>query len=65
MDIFKYDFGLVERGSYTGNANVNITVTGGLFYNEDGTVQTMPMQMSQETWYSLMPHVHKIFIRSS
>lgn len=63
MTFFKHDFGLVPRGSYT--PDVNIVVTGGLFYNEDGTVQTMPMQMSQETWSNLMPHVHKIFIRSS
>ena len=63
MNILKYDFGLAPRGGYT--ANVNITVTGGLFYNEDGTVQTMPMPMSQETWADLMPHVHKIFVHTS
>ena len=63
MKNLKYDLGLVQRGYYS--SGVIVTVTGALFYNEDGTVQTEPMLMSQESWADLMPQVHKIFVRST
>lgn len=63
VDILKYDFGIVQRGHY--GAQVNMTITGALFYNEDGTTQTTPVLISQASWQDLMAHVHKIFIRTS
>jgi hypothetical protein len=62
MDIIKFDFGIAQRGYYSGQ--VNITITGALFYNEDGTVQETPVLISQESWADLMAHVHKISIRT-
>lgn len=63
MRIFKYDFEMVKREDYM--IVVTIIVTGGLFYNEDGTVQTERMLISQESWEDLMAHIHKIFISTS
>ena len=63
VDIIKYDLGIAQRGYYSGQ--VNVTITGALFYNEDGTVQETPMLISQESWADLMAHVHKIFIRTA
>jgi hypothetical protein len=54
---FRKDFGV--------GYNSVITVTGVLFYNGDGTVQETPVSISRESWADLMPHVHKIFIRTS
>jgi hypothetical protein len=63
MDTLKVDLGIVQRGYYS--SQTNVTITGALFYNEDGTVQTTPVLVSQESWPDLMAHVHKIFIRTS
>lgn len=63
METFKRDFGiLAQRGYYS--SQVKVDVTGVLIYNEDGTVQTTPVMISQESWPDLMTHVHKIFIRT-
>ena len=63
METLKSDLGIVQRGYYS--HGVTVTITGVLFYNEDGTVQTEQVLISQESWADLMPHVHKIFIRST
>jgi len=61
VDNMKYDLGIAQRGYYN---QVAVTITGGLFYNEDGTVQETSVLIAQESWADLMPHVHKIFIRT-
>ncbi|KAI9567571.1 hypothetical protein HD554DRAFT_2173343 [Boletus coccyginus] len=62
MATLQQDFGITQRGYYSSQVKAN--VTGVLFYNEDGTVQTTPVMVSQESWPDLMAHVHKIFIRT-
>jgi hypothetical protein len=59
MEIIRIGFGV---GAYY---NPGFTVTGVLFYSGDGTVQETPVSISQDSWADLMPHVHKIFIRTS
>ena len=58
VEVLKRDLGI-------GGYQVTATVTGALFYNEDGTVQETRVLIAQESWADLVPHVHKIFIRSS
>ena len=60
VENIKKDFGI---GGY--HSQGNFTITGALFYNGDGTVQETPVLIASESWADLMPHVHKIFIRTS
>jgi hypothetical protein len=59
VENLKKDFGIV---GYHGHGSITIRA---LFYNEDGTVQGTPVLVASESWADLMPHVHKIFIRTS
>ena len=41
-----------------------VAITGALFYDDSGRVQPQQVLVSEGSWYHLVPHIHKIYIRS-